>query len=243
MIDNERMVRRALVLLIAFASIADAQVAPAPPADPGQPPPPADPAQPPPPPPLPPTIQPYPGQQPPGMQPLPPPPRTVMSKRWAIGVDFGPESYKPDVDDSTQTEFGQFELAVRYRARKPIELGLALHLAGSKDIGAGGLYFDFRYRFMAERPFNVYALASLGVLGVGHENASDDAKRGRGSIRLGGGIEYRWNWFALIAELRLLHVGENTELPDPIDTAPVDYQLSRYKLSGGSLALGANFYF
>jgi hypothetical protein len=252
LIDNERMVRRAWVLLVALASIAEAQVAqppPPPPAPSPPPPPPTDTtaapteAAPQPPPPLPPTIQPYPGQQPPGMQPLPPPPRTVMSKRWAIGVDFGPESYEPDVDGSQKTEFGQFELAARYRIRKPIELGLALHLGGSKDIGEGGLYFDFRYRFMAERPLNVYALASLGVLAVAHENATEDAKRGRGSIRLGAGVEYRWNWFALVLELRLIHVGENKELADPIDTAPVDYQLSRYKLSGGSLALGANFYF
>jgi hypothetical protein len=188
-------------------------------------------------------IEPYPGQQPPGIQPVAPPARTVMSKRWAIGIDVGPESYQPDVDGSTKTEFGQFELAARYRVRRPIELGLALHLGGSKDIGEGGIYFDFRYRFMAEQKFNVYGLASLGVLAVAHEDASEDAKRGRGSIRLGVGGEYRWSWFALIVELRLIHVGENQDLPTPIDTAPVDYQLSKYKLSGGSLAMGANFYF
>jgi hypothetical protein len=188
-------------------------------------------------------MQPYPGQQPPGMQPPPAAPKTVMSKRWAIGVDVGPESYQPDVDGSQKTEFGQFELAVRYRVRKPIELGLALHGAGSKDIGAGGIYFDFRYRFMAEQALNVYALASLGVVSVAHKDASEEAKLGRGSVRLGVGGEYRWSWFALILELRLIHVAENKELALPIDPAPVDYQLSRYKLSGGSLALGANFYF
>jgi hypothetical protein len=55
--------------------------------------------------------------------------------------------------------------------------------------------------------------------------------------------EYRWNWFALILELRLIHVGENKELTTMPPTETVDYQLSRYKLSGLSLALGANFYF
>jgi hypothetical protein len=173
----------------------------------------------------------------------PPPPKTVMSKRWAIGVDFGPESYAPNVDGAEATGFGQFELAVRYRVVKPIELGLALHIAGADNkIAAGGLYFDFRYRFLAEQPFNIYALASLGLLGVAHEDASDDAKRGRGSLRLGVGAEYRWSWFALVLEFRLISVGENDKVPAlPAET--LDYQLSRYKLSGASLALGANFYF
>jgi hypothetical protein len=174
---------------------------------------------------------------------MPPPPRrTVMSKRWAIGVDVGPESYEPDAPGSQKTEFGQFELAARYRIRAPIELGLAIHLGGSKDIGEGGFYLDFRYRFRAEEKLNVYALGSLGVLAIAHENASEDAKQGRGSLRLGVGGEYRWNWFALILELRLVSVGENDQLA-PVATETVDYQLSRYKLSGGSLAMGANFYF
>jgi len=171
-----------------------------------------------------------------------------MAKRWAIGLDVGPESYKPDtpVDaDSQQTDFGQLELAARFRIRAPIEIGLALHLGGSKaDLSMGGIYLDFRYRFMAEQKLNIYALAGLGVLAIARDAASDDAKRGRGSLRLGAGLEYRWSWFALIAELRLIGVGENTQLGPSVTTPePVDYELSRYKLSGGSLALGANVYF
>ena len=165
-----------------------------------------------------------------------------MAKRWAIGVDVGPESYQPDTAQSEKTEFGQFEVAARYRVARPVELGLALHLGGSKQLGMGGIYFDFRYRFLAEQKLNVYALASLGVLGVAHENASDEHKRGRGSLRLGGGLEYRWSWFALALELRMVGVGENDKLA-PQMPETVDYQLSRYKLSGGSLAMGANFYF
>ena len=176
----------------------------------------------------------------------PAPPRTVMSRRWAFGLDVGPESYEPDAMSAQTTDFGQVELAIRYRVRKAIELGLALHAAASKDIGAGGFYFDFRYRFRAEEPLNVYALASLGVLGVGHNDASEEARQGRGSLRLGVGGEYRWSWFALILELRVVGVGENKDLADdpmrpPVE--PVDYQLSRYKLSGASLAIGANIYF
>lgn len=189
------------------------------------------------------TLAPYPGATPPGMQtPVVARQASVMDRRWAIGVGVGPESYQPDAAQSQKTEFGQFEVAARYRVRKAIELGLALHLGGSKDIGMGGLYFDFRYRFRAEQKLNVYALAGLGVLTVAHEDASEEAKRGRGSLRLGGGVEYRWTWFALLVELRLLGVGENDRL-GPQMPETVDYQLSRYKLSGGSLAMGANFYF
>jgi hypothetical protein len=165
-----------------------------------------------------------------------------MSRRWAIGIDVGPESYEPDVTGSDKTEFGQLELAGRYRVTKPIELGLALHLGGSKDISEGGVYFDFRYRFRAEEKLNVYLLGSLGVLAVAHEDATEDQKRGRGSLRLGVGGEYRWSWFALALELRLLHVGENKEAP-ALSPETVGDQLARYKLSGGSLAIGANFYF
>jgi hypothetical protein len=177
-----------------------------------------------------------------GVQLVPAAPRSVMDKRWAIGVDVGPESYRTDVDGAEPVEFGQLELAVRYRVRRPIELGLAIHLGGSNQIGMGGLYFDFRYRFMAEQKLNVYALASLGALAVAHENATEDEKRGRGSLRIGGGLEYRWNWFALIFELRLVGVGENKEIPMmPAET--VGYQLARAPLSGFSVAMGANFYF
>jgi hypothetical protein len=238
-----------LLLLIVLGATAHAQGAPPPPADPAQLPP-TEPSPPPPEPtppstqPTAPVLQPYPGQQSPAMQPAPPVAKTVMSKRWAIGVDFGPESYAPDVDGAEATEFGQFELALRYRIRKPIELGLALHLGGADPkIAEGGIYFDFRYRFLAEKPFNVYALASLGVLAVAHEDATDDEKRGRGSLRLGGGVEYRWSWFALAAELRLIHVGKNEDVPQPLDPVTGPYALAAYKLSGLSLALGANFYF
>jgi hypothetical protein len=165
-----------------------------------------------------------------------------MDRRWAIGLAVGPESYRPDVANADKTEFGQLELAGRYRIRAPIELGLALHLGGSKDIGEGGLYVDLRYRFRPEHALDFYVLGGLGVLSVAHENASDDAKRGRGSLRLGVAGEYRWSWFALSAELRLVGVGENGRLA-AMSPETVDYQLSRYKLSGGSLALGASFYF
>jgi hypothetical protein len=250
LIDNRRMVRRALgwSVLMSLVAIAPAvaQVAqPPPPPDQPAPPPPDQPAPPPAPAPTTsapgaaaPIVQPYPGQQ--VIQPAPP--STVMAKRWAIGVDVGPESYEPDAMNADKTEFGQLELAARYRIRAPIELGLAVHMAGSKDISAGGLYVDFRYRFRAEEPLNVYLLGGLGVLAVAHKDASDAAKQGRGSLRLGVGGEYRWNWFALIVELRLVGVGENKDLP-AMSPETVDYQLSRYKLSGGSLAMGANFYF
>ena len=239
--------RTSLVLVLVLAADAHAQ-SPAEPAAPAAPEvapaeaaPPA-PAPAPTPPPAPPPAMPYAtGTQAPGVM-LAPPPRSVMDRRWAIGVDVGPETLQADVDGADKVEFGQLELAARYRIRRAIELGLAIHMGGSSDIGMGGIYLDFRYRFRAEQPLNVYALASLGALAVAHENGSDDEKRGRGSLRLGGGLEYRWSWFALVVELRLVGVGENKDLAVmPMET--VGYQLARSKLSGGSFAMGANFYF
>lgn len=215
MIDNDSMLRRTVVIVIALGA-ASAHAQPQ-------------------------EQQPPVSSQAPGMQPPPTRP-SVMDKRWAIGIGVGPESYQAHVDGAPKVEFGQLELAGRYRIRTPIELGLALHLGGSNHIGEGGLFVDFRYRFMAEQKLDVYALASLGVLSVAHEDASETEKKGRGALRLGAGGEYRWNWFALALELRLVGVGENKNLAAmPMET--VGYQLARSKLSGGSLALGANFYF
>jgi len=167
---------------------------------------------------------------------------SVMDRRWAIGVDVGPESLRADVEGADKVGFGHLELAGRYRIRRAIELGLALHLGGSNHIGMGGAYIDVRYRFMAEQPLNAYALASLGVLAVAHEDASDAQRKGRGSLRLGGGIEYRWNRFALAFELRLVGVGANEDVA-AMAMETVGDELARAKLSGGSLALGASFYF
>src|SRR5262245_41126473 len=132
------MVRRALMLVLASGSIAHAQ---APAQEPAPPPPGPSPDQPLPltaPPAAAPAAAPAPPAaqvQAPAMMPPPPPPRTVMSKRWAIGLDVGPEQLQSE--NSGKVEFGQFELAGRYRLRRSIELGLALHLGGSKDIGEG----------------------------------------------------------------------------------------------------------
>lgn len=229
-----------MIFVLALAAVADAQDAPPPPAP--SPPPPAQPVADPPPP----VVAPSPPMQPqvqaPGMQPAVPPRPSVMAKRWAIGLDVGPESLQPNRDGSDKTDFGQLELAGRFRIRAPIEVGIALHLGASKDISEGGFYLEARYRFRPDKPLDVYATGGLGVLAVAHKEASEDAKRGRGSLRIGAGIEYRWSWFALIAELRLVGVGENDTLA-PMAPETVDYRLSRYKLSGGSLALGTNFYF
>ena len=189
-----------------------------------------------------------PGTQPvpsPGAGPPVAPSPGVMSRRWAIGVDVGPESYAPKVEPQPQaTSFGQLELAARYRVVAPIEVELALHLGGSKDISEGGFYLGGRYRFLAEQALNIYGLFDLGVLAVAHKDASDQAKKGRGSLRLGVGGEYRWSWFALVVEFRLMTVGNNADLgPSTIMPEPVDYQLSRYQLAGASFAMGANFYF
>ena len=170
-------------------------------------------------------------------------PRSVMDKRWAIGVSVGPETLQADAPDAPKIEFGQFEIAGRFRIRPPIELGLAIHLAGSKQIGQGGLYIDFRYRFFPEHKWNFYLLGGLGVIAVAHENGTDAEKRGRGSIRLGAGGERRFgSWFALSLQLHLIHIGENKEVqPEAMETDA--YELAKYKVGGGSFQIGGTVYF
>jgi hypothetical protein len=244
-VDNERMRRCTGLAVFAMSSLvmvaqAHAQ-APQPQPQP-PPPPPADP----PPPPQPPQPLPYaqPQNQPvqvqaPGMQ---PPPRSVMDKRWAVGLNVGPETMQAQVDGAPKIEFGQFEIAGRFRIRAPMELSLALHLGGTKDIGMGGLMLDFRYRFLAEQKWNVYLLGGLGVIAVAHEKGTEAEKKGRGALRFGAGGERRFGWFALSLELRLFGIGENKDLgPMPVETDA--YELSRYKVSGGSLAMGGTVYF
>jgi hypothetical protein len=174
----------------------------------------------------------------------PPPPPSVMAKRWAIGLALGADVLVPDTTSTQKLSFGTLELAGRFRIKPAMELALALHGGGAMkgEVSAAGLYLDFRYRFMAEQPLNVYVLGGLGVLAVANENAPEAEKQGRGTLRIGSGVERRFNWFALSAEMRIVGVGENADVTEAMPPTLAN-QLARYSLSGFSVALGASLYF
>ena len=173
-------------------------------------------------------------------------PPGVMADRWAIGLDIGSLGLKPQTTGAQNVDFGELELAARFRLRPELELGASFFGGGSKgDLSAAGFYADVRYRFLADRPFNVFATGSLGVAAVAGKNATDTEKAGRGSLRLGAGLEYRFAFgLALEAQLRLVAVAENKKVPS-LGGAPltVQYELERYGLGGGSLVIGAVYYF
>ncbi len=181
--------------------------------------------------------------QPPGeAQPQQPQPPSVMDRRWAITAGIGSLGLEPDRDGADNTSFGIIDLGGRFRIRRSIEVGLSIYGGGTKgDIGTGGLYIDGRYRFMAERPWNVFALLSLGVASVSDKEATEDEKRGRGSVRIGVGVERRFRAWSIDLQLRLMGIAKNKE----VDTVPmtVAEDLAKSKLSGGSLTLGGSFYF
>jgi len=124
------------------------------------------------------------------------------------------------------------------------ELGLAFTGGGAAegDLTTGGLYIEGRYRFLAERPWNIFLLASLGVASVAPDKGSELEKRGRGSLRLGGGLERRFGAFALEATLRMVGIGENEDVPlmTPVTN---DNAMTRLGVSGGTFSLGALYYF
>jgi hypothetical protein len=166
-----------------------------------------------------------------------------MGSPWAIALGLESEGLTPQVSGAPTTQFAGLELAGRYRFRPTMEVALTVSAAGSKgELGTGGLIADFRYRFRAEEHWNVYVLGGLGVVQASSKNGTDVEKRGRGALHVGGGTEYRFAHLALFAELTLLGVAKNPEVPDaaPPTTA---YLLERYGLSGGALVVGATYYF
>jgi hypothetical protein len=169
---------------------------------------------------------------------------SIMDRRWSVSLSLGTLGLEPDVNGGGESvTFGMLELAGRFRIRLFVDVGLSIHGggAGEGDLSIAGLYLDGRYRFLAERPWNLWALLSLGVASVAAEAQSDEAKQGRGSLRLGAGVERRFRAWALHAELRLIAIGENKDF-EPTEISPANV-MAKSPLNGGSLTIGGSFYF
>jgi hypothetical protein len=204
---------------------------------------PAAPAQTEPPPPPPPALPPMMSSAPSQVEPLPPPLPPVMSRRWAVSAGIGWESFTAKTDGGDKITFGTLELAGRFRIRRNVEVALSVVGGGAQDdIATAGLYVDMRYRFMAEKAWNVYGSIGLGVASVAGKPADDDEKKGRGSLRLGFGVERRFTSLAVFGEARPVWVAENKDIPNLSDQ-PDWYQFSKFPLGGGHVLFGATFYF
>lgn len=173
------------------------------------------------------------------------PSSSVMARRWAVSLAFGPEILRSKLDDAPRVTFGTLELSGRFRIRPAMEVALGGRGGGAArgDLSTGGFYADFRYRFRPDQPLDFYAQIGLGVVSVAPKNGSDVEKKGRGALRFGGGVEWRFTPLLGVSfELRFVGIGENTEVPTPIAPS-LDYEMSRYSVSGTQLALNTSLYF
>ena len=166
-------------------------------------------------------------------------PSTVMARRWAIDLSLGGQSLTAKHAGAEAVGCGGIELAARFRIRPTMEIALAFEGAGNQGISTAGFFAEFRYRFLAERPWTPFALAGLGVVSAADKTGSETEKKGRGALRIGGGIERRFGAWGLEATLRLAGIGENKEV---MTVTTRGQELARYGASGAELVLGGTFY-
>jgi hypothetical protein len=187
-------------------------------------------------PPAPPTVPPTP--------PAAPAPRDVMADRWAVDLSLWLGSANPRVDNAKEAAVGGLELSGRFRIRSDIEVALDLQAGGGNNdtVAMAGLWADFRYRFLSERPWNWIGVVGVGVMSASGKDASDDDKKGRGAFRIGTGVERRFGSFALEADLRFYMMGQQ---PNVVVVSPptAANQLAHYNVTGGTLVIGASYYF
>lgn len=171
-------------------------------------------------------------------------PAGVMASRWAIDLALGGSSLRPK-GAAEGTGFGVLGLAGRFRLRPAMELALGLAFGGGNrdgvDLSMGALYADFRYRFLAEQRWNVFVLGGLGVGSIARTSGSDSERKGRGMLRLGGGVERRFGSFALEATLAGIAVAEAKDVV-AAGAPDIGYAFARYGVSGIAFTLGATYY-
>jgi outer membrane protein with beta-barrel domain len=183
-----------------------------------------------------------------------------MARRIAIGVNIGGMSVGADhATDAEKAKFHTAELSVRYRFTPHFELELLL--AGGRQVldngddgnlAMGGGTLAARYRFRPDRSWNWWLSAGLGMTVIENHDATqqqrDDAQRGH--FAFGVGLEKRFRYLALHAELKGMALGQRSDQMDttkgiPTNTAPpdtTDVRLADH-LSAGQFTIGASLYF
>jgi hypothetical protein len=168
---------------------------------------------------------------------------SVMTRRWALGGGIGWQSISVLTDTGPNVTLGTLEIAGRFRIARSFEVGAILLLGGADGLKSGGLYLEGRYRFLAERRWNIYIGYAIGVISVAPTDATKDEKRGRGGYRITlFGLERRWEKFALFGDVDLVGIAKNEDLMMPA-MPTLAWQFARYRLSGGAVTFGGTFYF
>lgn len=157
---------------------------------------------------------------------------TVMYKRWAAAHAWGLGLLRPRSEDLTSKPVFYFDFALRFRVVPTLEVGTSAGVQGRRALGFLSLYADVRYRLMAERPWNPYALLGLGIASYDPERAWVLAMRG------GIGLERRFQSWAFSSELQLCRIGADPEVM-PLNLRT---RLAHHGGLGASVSLAAIYY-
>ena len=185
-------------------------------------------------------------------------PASVMDDRWAVGLSLGSMSLAHD-GSHDHTGFGIGELAVRFRASPHLELELSagggrqlLDNGDQGDLEVNTAAAALRYRFNPEGAWNWFVMGGIGGASVTFHDATDQERDDatHALAMLGVGVERRFRHFALQAELRGVTIAGGHTDDKMAQAAPVSGTVgsptpspANVKLSGGSLTIGASYYF
>ncbi len=199
----------------------------------------------------------------------PAPPINPMADRFAVGLQVGGYSVKPqDAPDGSETNFNTAELNLRFRATRRLEIMLAftggrqtIEDANGDNVD-GNLALDMvtlgaRFNFRPQHHWNWYLMAGFGSTLIADKDTPKDLRDDlrRPHAMFGIGVEHRWHQFALQAEFRGIHVDQNKDaaMTTPVDvpvngtgavapTTSVD-GMQNQELGAGQFTLGATYYF
>jgi len=167
--------------------------------------------------------------------------------RFSIGLNMHSTEYTSN-DSGESQQFGGGELAIRYRPWHHVDLELSLGGGRQKlgdgmegDLAMGTGTLAARYHFNQEQHWNFWLLFGVGATTIARHDASDDEidAAQRPHLAVGAGMEYRFTSFALQIEARGIGLGQ-TENEQMLQEQG---QYTSEGLSGGSISLGASYYF
>jgi hypothetical protein len=175
-----------------------------------------------------------------------------MANRWAVDLSLWLGSMTPRASGAAAIPLAGFELSGRWRIREPIELGFSLFGGGSGDpnnndmntVAVGGFMVDARWRFLYDRPWNIAAVAGLGVMSAAAKaGATDTDKQGRGALRVGAAVERRFEHWAIEADFRIFAIQKNDSVTLLDQPTQRTYDAARYGCTGAYLTIGGSYYF
>jgi hypothetical protein len=183
---------------------------------------------------------------------------SVMDDRWSVGLSLGSMTLSPD-GSHDQTGFGIGELALRFRATPHLELEASagggrqqLDNGDPGDLQVNTAALALRYRLFPESAWNCFVMAGIGGASVTFHDATDQQRDDatHALAMLGVGVERRFHHFALQAELRAVSIAGSHPDDKMAESAPVSGTITTPspspatdKLTGGSLTIGASYYF